>query len=216
MKIAIIGGSIAGLTVGILLQRLGIDVTVLERSEHTLSGRGAGIMLPQALIQECIASNLFDADIPCLLVKSRSFITKNEKCLFEQSLSAMGLNWSDIYANLYKRFPQESYRQGETVKAITLVNDSYQIDTMKGSTFQFDYIIGADGFDSFVRKTTSHNISPQYAGYVAWRGTVLLSQIMDQQIFEGHIPYYVFPKGHILLYRIPSSNYRQDGSILLN
>ena len=42
-RIAIIGGSMAGLFAAINLQALGFRVTVFERSEGTLANRGAGI-----------------------------------------------------------------------------------------------------------------------------------------------------------------------------
>ncbi|HRE30920.1 MAG TPA: hypothetical protein PLD88_03000 [Candidatus Berkiella sp.] len=48
--IGIIGSSIAGLAIGASLIQLGAEVTILEHSEQSLEGRGAGIVLPEPLI----------------------------------------------------------------------------------------------------------------------------------------------------------------------
>src|SRR5690606_25265888 len=98
--IGIIGGSIAGLAVGASLLQRGAKVTILERSEHPLEGRGAGIVLPEPLIQKCIDSNLFDKDIPRISVSRRSFITQSLQSIWEQPVAVMCLNWSDIYSQL--------------------------------------------------------------------------------------------------------------------
>ena len=45
LQIAIAGGSIGGLTAGILLHELGHDVHIYERSTSALEGRGAGIVV---------------------------------------------------------------------------------------------------------------------------------------------------------------------------
>jgi 2,6-dihydroxypyridine 3-monooxygenase len=45
MRIAIVGGSLGGLTVALLLRDLGHDVTIYERSPVPLEQRGAGIGL---------------------------------------------------------------------------------------------------------------------------------------------------------------------------
>jgi 2-polyprenyl-6-methoxyphenol hydroxylase-like FAD-dependent oxidoreductase len=42
-RVAVIGGSLGGLTVALLLRELGLDVTVYERSGAELEQRGAGI-----------------------------------------------------------------------------------------------------------------------------------------------------------------------------
>ena len=65
-------------------------------------------------------------------------------------------------------------------------------------------------------RTCLPDVHPEYAGYVAWRG-VLDEQILAQQtIFDAHIPYYVFPNGHLLLYRIPALDFQRTGQTLLN
>ena len=44
-RIAIAGGSIGGLTAGVLLHELGLDVNIFERSSVALESRGAGIVV---------------------------------------------------------------------------------------------------------------------------------------------------------------------------
>ena len=49
-SIAIVGGSIGGLTAALVLRDIGCDVTVYERASATLEARGAGIaVLPETL-----------------------------------------------------------------------------------------------------------------------------------------------------------------------
>ncbi len=216
MKIGVIGGSVAGLTAAIQLQRLGMEVTVFERSENNLSSRGAGIVLPEELVQACIKLNLFDHNIPRIPATARSFTTQKGKRIFDQPLSIVGLNWGNIYANLRKRLPEQCYRKGESVVAFSQRNDECHVITDKDKLYDFDYLIGADGVDSVVRKSLYPESSPQYAGYVAWRGTTVLSPLMNQKIFQNHVAYFVFPKGHILIYSIPSLDYAQTGNRILN
>ena len=52
LNIAIVGGSIAGCSAAIALLRAGHQVTVFERSLQPLSDRGAGIVIPMALLQK--------------------------------------------------------------------------------------------------------------------------------------------------------------------
>lgn len=216
MHIGIIGGSIAGLATAILLRKQGLDVTVLERSHQSLETRGAGIVLPEPLIQQCIAIGLFDDEIARLPAISRSFIEKNQRILWQHPIAVMGLNWSDIYSQCRKRVPTTVYHAGEKAQHIRLHAKGYDVETESGATFSFDYLIGADGIDSCVRKTLCPLAIPHYAGYVAWRGTVLLSQVLTPERFQQQIPYFVYPQGHILLYTIPAKDYALHGKVLLN
>ncbi len=215
-RIGIMGGSIAGLATAILLRKQGLDVTVLERATQSLETRGAGIVLPEPLIQQCIAIGLFDDDLARLPATSRSFIEQNQRVLWQHPIAVMGLNWSDIYSQCRKRVPATVYHAGEKGQHIRSHAQGYDVQTESGATFSFDYLIGADGIDSCVRKFLCPLATPHYAGYVAWRGTVPLSQVLAPERFQNQIPYFVYPQGHILLYTIPANDYDLHGNVLLN
>jgi 2-polyprenyl-6-methoxyphenol hydroxylase-like FAD-dependent oxidoreductase len=215
MKIGIIGGSIAGLTSAILLSRQGAQVTILERSKESLESRGAGIALSETVVKQCIDLDLFDTTIPSIGANGRSFVTQGGQKIWEQPIATMGLNWSDIYRNLSKR-ASTHLKKGERVLFIEREGKGYEVTTETGSVYTFDHLIGADGIDSCVRKILYPKLEPEYCGYIAWRGTVLLSQVMATELFKNHIPYFVYPHGHILLYAIPAKDYAQNGNVLLN
>ncbi|NCG02511.1 MAG: NAD(P)-binding protein, partial [Actinomycetales bacterium] len=48
---AVVGGSIGGLTTALLLDNVGFDVTVYERSSRELDGRGGGIVLQPEMLR---------------------------------------------------------------------------------------------------------------------------------------------------------------------
>ena len=57
-KAVIIGGSMSGLLSGLMLRRAGWSVDIYERVESELSGRGAGIVAQQELIDRLRALGL--------------------------------------------------------------------------------------------------------------------------------------------------------------
>ncbi|MFJ1266959.1 NAD-binding protein [Legionella lytica] len=220
-NIVVVGGSIAGCTAAILLQRLGANVTILERSSGRI-GQGSGITLPEAVVSQCIENDLFDADIPRLLATSRSFVRKNEQeetdehVFWKQAIRAVALNWIDVYQNLRKRIEPVNYFSNTEVCHFEETQDGCQVTTAEGQVYNADLLIVADGVDSTIRAHLLPNSQPEYAGYVAWRGVIDSDHLAANTLFHEHVPYGVYPQGHILLYRIPGADYPQTGKTLLN
>ena len=50
-RATVVGGSLTGLAVGILLRKIGWEVNIFERSPQSLSDRGAGIVLQQETLE---------------------------------------------------------------------------------------------------------------------------------------------------------------------
>lgn len=220
-KVIVIGGSIAGCTSAILLRRLGAQVTILERSAGR-SGLGSGISLPETIVRQCIEHDLFDLTIPQLKLNGRSFIRKKEQgevdheTFWTQALRVIAFNWADVYQNLRNRIDAKSYHTQTTVTGIEPHDSGYQITTSAGKVYEADLIIAADGVDSNTRVGLLPNVQPIYAGYIAWRGLLDEQSLVEQPIFDEHTPYYVFPNGHLLLYRVPGPNYQRTGQIILS
>lgn len=76
-KIIISGGSIAGCTSAILLGRLGLNIKILERSAGRIKS-GTGITLPESIINDCIANDLLDPDIPRLGFVAKNFLIEEQ------------------------------------------------------------------------------------------------------------------------------------------
>lgn len=218
-KIVISGGSIAGCASAILLGRLGVKVKVLERSAGHIKS-GTGITLPESIVNCCIANDLFDRDIPRLNINNRSFIRRDEKKegfkFWDQSIRVQAINWIDVYKNLRKRINPEDFHTKIEIKSVKDIKDGCLVKTLSGDEYQSDLVIAADGVDSVIRSCINPNVSPEYAGYVAWRGVINDTSIIERSIFKEEVPYYVFSNGHILLYKIPSLNYQYTGETLLN
>ena len=220
-KIIIVGGSIAGCTSAVLLQRLGADVIILERSSGVITNQGFGITLPTTIIQQCTALDLFDHDIPQLPISGRSFSRteddeQNMRTFWKQPINASALNWNHVYQNLRSRIQSNTYYPNTEVRSIKKIDNIYHLTTATGITYQADLVIAADGVNSTVRKQILPEVYPKNSGYVAWRGLVKIPTAMQQSIFNEHVPYCVFPQGHILLYAIPDKNNQQTGDTLLN
>ena len=220
-KVIVIGGSIAGCTAAILLERLGAKVTVLERSNGVI-GQGAGITLPEDVVNQCKALDLFDSNISCITNLARSFSRKNDlkdsvpEIFWTQGIRATALNWADVYQNLRKRVVSKSYHTKTEVSLIKPLDAGYRVETTTGEIYEAELVIAADGVDSLARAYLLPEIHPQYAGYIAWRGILNEQALPDYITLDKHVPYYVFPNGHLLMYRIPALDFEKTGRTLLN
>src|SRR3990167_8813450 len=137
-KIIIVGGSIAGCTIAVLLQRLlGTNVTILERSSGVITNQGFGITLPTAIIQQCIALDLFDHNIPQLPISGRSFSRteadeQNMRTFWQQPITASALNWNHVYQNFRSRIQSNTYYPNTEVRSIKKIDNIYHLTTATG------------------------------------------------------------------------------------
>lgn len=211
MKIAIIGGSIAGCALALSLKDK-FDVTVFERSKD-LKSRGAGITISKDLFQTLIAKNFIDQETQEYTSSTRSFYCKMPDkpelahCFWQQSISIASLHWDTLFLNLRKRIPDTIYKNECKIVDVKLINDTFsQLVFESGKTEEFNLIIFADGAQSIGRKLISPKSQLSYSGYIAWRGTLDFDLIKNKSPFTNNIPYYCFNNGHLLAYPVHHNN----------
>lgn len=92
-------------------------------------------------------------------------------------------------------------------------------DTESINTLTPDLVVAADGPNSAIRTTYLPRSLRQYAGYVAWRGTVLESNVSSatRALFDAHATVTMMARHHCIMYTIPGeAGTLESGQRLLN
>lgn len=207
----IIGGSIAGCCSALAILKNSTDYTVkiFERSPGKLHAQGAGIAISNILLEHLKQKDYLDIDFPAFKFERRHFVVADRaneeggRTIWHQSFSAAALHWNELFQNLRKRIPDDIYFSNQEVVSIDCNSKDKCFITLKnGETLTSDLIISADGHNSISRKLISSEAQPRYANYIAWRGVVPFESLKDVNIFQGSVPIYLNPKGHLLFYPI--------------
>ncbi len=214
VKVAVVGGSIAGCAAAIALQRIGCEVTAYERSTGQLVDRGAGLGIPLSLLQTLVARDLVDADMVYFEATKCPFVLRSDngerdafqgRILWEQPIAVAVTNWSVLYQQLRSRVPDNHYHQGHEVIDIHETGDeAVSVHLSDGRIVEFDLVVCADGQHSVGRRLLFPDQSLQYVGYIFWRGLAEVASISHLERFEDRITWAVGPKGYCLLYLVPS------------
>lgn len=205
LRIAVAGGSIGGLTAGVLLHELGHDVHVFERSTAALQARGAGIVvLPMTEKYFVDRGGGFDSDV-ALTLTNWSYVDAQGTVTSESPTHNRFSSWNTVYRALLDVLPSERYHLSRQVTGFEQTPDSVTVLFADGEPHECDVLVAADGIASTVRSVVEPDTEPEYAGYVAWRGTVMESELSreTQAMFEDAMVYQVLDHSHILIYAIP-------------
>lgn len=200
-KAIIIGGSIAGLFAGNLLQRQGWQVDIYERVADPLASRGAGIATHDELMQVLRRAGVGSEETVGVQVNTRVVLGRDGTVHGEYEYPQVLTSWGRIYEMLLAKFPVAHYHQGKSLVGIDQEVDGpgAKADNPKerntsgvvarfedGTQAQADVLIGADGSRSTVRTLLMPEVKPLYAGYVAWRGVAeeaALSAVTHASLF---------------------------------
>jgi 2-polyprenyl-6-methoxyphenol hydroxylase-like FAD-dependent oxidoreductase len=202
----IVGGSLAGLFTGIALRNAGWDVEVFERSPHTLTGRGGGIVLQPHVVDILRLADTADLAPLGVEAQERVYVERDGSVSERAQTRQILTSWSLLYKRARQAIPDEQYHLGARMVGFEEAGDSVTATFADGRRTTGDLLIGADGVNSTVRRLNLADCEPVYAGYVAWRGVVpevdfvgAAADFLRDRFVFNHIP-----NSHILQYVIPS------------
>ncbi|KAF4972989.1 hypothetical protein FZEAL_9449 [Fusarium zealandicum] len=187
--VIIAGGSVTGLALANMLERVGIRYFVLEANDEIAPQVGACIGLQanglRILDQLGCADDILSlVDMPlrdCFLRDTDGSAIVHYWDFYEMIIKRYGypITFIDrqmllqaLYNNLESK---DSVLTGRRVQSVTKMDDAVEIVTSKGEVFRGDILIGADGIYSGVRKEMwrlGNELSPGYFPVDEWSGKV--------------------------------------------
>ena len=211
MQVAVVGGSLGGLTAALLLRDMGIDVDVYERSPVELAQRGAGIgFLPESrryLVERAGVA----LDSISVATSHIRYLNRRGQVIHDGAHPYRFSSWTTIYRELLARVPPVMYHLGHEMTHWQEDGDGVTVHFSNGSTRRADLLVCADGVSSTARARLLPDVRAEYAGYVCWRGMVPEAALDKEtvSVFDGAITYYVYANSHVLIYPMPGP----DGSV---
>ncbi|WP_395726980.1 FAD-dependent monooxygenase [Nakamurella sp.] len=177
MKVGIVGGGIGGLATAVGLQRTGVDVTVVERSERPAVS-GSGISLFGNGLAALAALGMGDAAREIGAVAGELGVTTpagqrrpDGRWLVRLPRAATEtvavVHRADLQRILLAALAPGTVRTGRAVRGVSADGRSVEVDD---TIETFDVVVAADGIRSRIRAGRPGDPGVRYAGYVAWRG----------------------------------------------
>ncbi len=217
LQVAVVGGSIAGCSAAILLDRAGHDVHVYERSPGGLVGRGGGIGTPTSVLHELVRDGVVDAEMPHLVADTMPFIVRTAD---QADVGAMpwaiplqlaAFHWSTLWGQLHRRVPKNRYHRSTAVRDV-VQHDSGRLTVRfeERDPAEVDLVVFADGYQSLGRRLLFPDIDLRYRGYQLWRGLLPESELARPEVLGSTCPRISYPTlpGNFVCYFVPG----EDGS----
>ncbi len=227
LSIAVVGGSIGGLTAACLLRDDGHNVTIYERSPAQLEQRGAGIGLLDETARYLVERQGESIEDVSVVTNHIRYLNRDGSVAADYRHLYRFSSWNTVYGRLLAHWDGSRYllghemtgfdsgtRQVAETPSADLGADTDEMVTVSftnGSSVEADLLVCADGTGSTARRIIAPNARFGYSGYVAWRGIVPeveFDAASREQLFEA-IHYYVYANSHVLVYPIPGP----DGSV---
>lgn len=218
-RVVVSGGSLGGLTVGLLLRDAGCDVHVYERSRTKLNSRGAGIVLHDMTVRYLLEHDLIDLDDVSVPARWWRYVDRDGRVIHREPCRHRFTSWNTLYHALLDHVDPDRYHLGREVVGIDQDMGGARIRFADGGESDCDLVVCADGAASTARAALLPDSSARYAGYTGWRGTAEESELSPATLDDlaDTITYHVLPNSHILTYPIPGHDgEREIGCRLMN
>ena len=161
----------SGLFAALMLRQRGFEVDVYERVDSEMAGRGAGILAQPVVAQVLHRLGLPTADLG-VECTTRRILDIEGRTVCEIDIPQTLTAWERLYRILRDGFPAERYHRGVGLKGFEQSADAVIAYFSDGRSVEAELLVGADGIRSTVRQQCLPELSPLYAGYVAWRALI--------------------------------------------
>jgi 2,6-dihydroxypyridine 3-monooxygenase len=204
-RVAVVGGSIGGLSAAALLRDAGCEVDVYERSSGLLSGYGAGIVVQPELARYFLERT--DITLDTISVPSRAmryFDAAKGVLVGELQADWRYTSYNALYRGLLQSFGLQRYHLGEALVGLEQRAGEVELRFATGKVAHCELAVCADGGFSTARQRLL-GIVPKYAGYISWRGVASRSALSPKawEFFDERFTYGLLDDGHLIAYPIP-------------
>ncbi|KAL2279625.1 hypothetical protein FJTKL_13312 [Diaporthe vaccinii] len=229
LHIVIVGGSLGGLATGLALKSQGHDTTILERNPTPLlQDQGAGIVAGGDTLG--FLKTYVRSDRPMAVTShKRLYLDKDGIVIhteeMEQNMTSWDLTYNLMRANYdytksdYCETPSPLPNEGKAVHLhdrkvtgfkpeINGIRVEWESGDGEKGSIAADYIVGADGPSSTIRKILEPEVQRKFTGYCALRGTVPENEVSQaaKEAFSERFTFFHASGIQILAYLIPGKN----------
>jgi salicylate hydroxylase len=211
-KIAIVGGGIGGLTLGLALREQGLTADIYEQTDE-LREVGAAVALSAnatRFYERIGLSPKFAGlafEIGALIYRdgrSGKVIGKHTgKPSYREQFGApyWGVHRADLQAILSKTLGMERIHLSKRLTGIEDGGDDVTLRFKDGSSARANFVVGGDGARSTVRQWMLGYDDALYSGCSAFRG-IVPPDLLDKLPDPAAIQFWMGPGGHLLHYPI--------------
>lgn len=194
-KVLIVGGGIGGAAATLALQKIGVAAEMFERAAE-LREVGAGIALwtaPfRALEQLGIGEKIRQCATP---LRCGEFGFASGKVFQKMKLeTVLGAHFNDnfivhradLHSAILSGIDKNTIHTDYECEKIEQHSEGVKVVFKNGKIVEGDVLIGADGFNSVVRKTLFGESLPRYSGQTCYRGIADIPALQPQVLAEIH------------------------------
>ncbi len=205
LKIAVVGGSIAGLTAAILLRDLGHDVDLFERSPAGLEGLGAGIIVHEPTVRYFVERSKISLDDISLSSERLQYLAPDGSVEHEEASDYRFTAWNSLFRGLESLFDSNRYHRSHTLVGLDQDEDGVDLRFAEGAEARAELVVCADGVHSVGRQRL-FGAQPSYSGYIGWRGMCSREELSAStwRTLDKVFTYGLGDDNHIVAYPIPT------------
>ena len=211
-RIAIVGGGLAGLATAQALKRFNIKAEVFEAAP-ALGEIGAAVNTSPQAVKALRSIGLGDGiaavghQAPGIYTRNMltgEFLEFNDRLKLAERYGApyYSFHRADLLNSLASGLEPTAIHLAHRLTGIEERETRITLNFANGTSFEAEYVIGADGVRSVLRRALYGADNPTYTGQMVWRSLLNVSDIPPEALEPTGFTQWVGPGRHLLAYKI--------------